>query len=464
MHPKLSQISVSLSPLFLTSPVKVVTAEPLKDDRFECQQALRLTPRAHDSRVAASRLRLSRWGERMCSARGSPARRGIVWGVVLALGGITLAQAAGAQAQAPGDSGGQAQAPGDSGGTPPQSDSVAAPHGRTPQRKAFYLYLVPTSEKLTGLKLTLVAAYLWRTALDGTTRPSAVFNHSAYTANHQLLIGFGCDLWAPHNARHLKCGIEYSRFPAPFFGIGPHTPQSAQELFTPLTFAVGFTAEREFRPHTFAQFGWHILHASVKDVVPGGLLSGDTIPGSTGYTEVAPEIGIVFDSRDQLFDPKSGAFIEGHVRINLPLLGGSSGYQLYLLDARVYRPVLTGAVLAMQAALSGASGTVPFEELPQLGGSELRAYVFGRWRDRTAMRLQAEWRQHVIWRVGVVGFLGAGVIGPGLSSFGSVPVRTVYGAGFRFNLSTKENANFSMDYARGQEGATAFSFGFAEAF
>jgi hypothetical protein len=73
-----------------------------------------------------------------------------------------------------------------------------------------------------------------------------------------------------------------------------------------------------------------------------------------------------------------------------------------------------------------------------------------------------EWRQHVVWRCGVVGFLAAGVIGPGVFSFG--PVRPTYGAGFRFNLSTKENANFSMDYARGQEGASAFSFGFAEAF
>ena len=44
------------------------------------------------------------------------------------------------------------------------------------------------------------------------------------------------------------------------------------------------------------------------------------------------------------------------------------------------------------------------------------------------------------------------------------PVRTSYGAGFRFNLSTKEDANFSMDLARGQEGASTVSFGFAEAF
>jgi len=31
-------------------------------------------------------------------------------------------------------------------------------------------------------------------------------------------------------------------------------------------------------------------------------------------------------------------------------------------------------------------------------------------------------------------------------------------------LLTKEDVNFSMDYARGQEGASALSFGFAEAF
>jgi hypothetical protein len=336
------------------------------------------------------------------------------------------------------------------------------PAAATPQRKAFYFYPVPTGEQLTGLKITLVGAYLWRTALDGTTRPSAIFHHSAFTTKHQVLIGFGGDLWSPQNTRHLNFGIEYSRFPAPFYGIGPHTPQSAEELFTPRAFALGFTAQREIRAHTYVQLGLHFRHVSVVDQVPGGLLIADTIPGSTGYTEVAPEIGLVFDSRDRLFDPWSGAFIEAHVRVNLPPLGGSTGYQLYLLDARVYRSVRPGSVLAMQLAFSGASGTVPFEELPQLGGSELRAYVFGRWRDRAALRGQLEWRQHVIWRCGVVGFLAAGVIGPGVFSFG--PVRPTYGAGFRFNLSTKENANFSMDYARGQEGASALSFGFAEAF
>jgi len=332
----------------------------------------------------------------------------------------------------------------------------------SPQRRAFYLYPVPTSEKLTGLKLTLVAAFLWRTALDGNTRPSTAFHHSAYTANHQLLIGFGGDWWTPHNTQHLNFGIEYTKFPGPFFGIGPRTPKSAEELFTPHTFVVGATLQREIRPQTFAQLGLHILHMSIEEPKPGGLLSADTIPGSTGYTEVAPEIGLVFDSRDRLFDPQRGAFLQATVRINLPPLGGSAGYQRYGLDARYYLPVRPGSVLAMQAAVAGASGKVPFEELPQLGGSELRAYVFGRWRDRVALRSQAEWRQHVYWRFGAVVFLAAGVIGPGIGSFG--PIRTSYGSGLRFNLSTKENANFSMDVARGQEGASSVSFGFAEAF
>jgi hypothetical protein len=323
---------------------------------------------------------------------------------------------------------------------------------------------VPSSDKLTGFKVTLVAAYLWRTALDGTTRPSAVFNRSAYTANHQLLIAFGSDLWAPHNTRHINVDIEYSRFPAPFYGIGPRTAQSAEELFTPRTFTFGFTAQQEVRPHSFVQLGWHLLHTSIVDQVPGGLLIGDTIAGSTGYTMVAPEIGLVFDSRDQLFDPQNGAFIEGHVRRNLPPLGGSTGFQLFLLDARVYRTVRPGSVLAVEGAFAGASGTVPFEELPQLGGSAVRAYVYGRWRDRAALWGQAEWRQHVVWRFGAVAFVGVGAIGPGIGSLGSVPVRTTYGAGFRFKLSPKENVNFSVDYARGQEGASALSFGFAEAF
>jgi hypothetical protein len=216
-------------------------------------------------------------------------------GWVVLLGGVMLAHTRA-----------HAQEPGHSGTIPAPGDSIVA-RPSPPQRRAYYLYPVPTSEKLTGFKLTLVAAYLWRTALDGITRPSAVFHHSAYTANHQLLIGFGGDWWAPQNTRHLNFGIEYSKFPGPFFGIGPRTSKSAQELFTPRTFAFGATVQREIRPHTFAQVGLHFLHLTMEETVPGGLLSADTIPGSTGYTAVAPEIGLVFDSRDRLFDPQVGA-------------------------------------------------------------------------------------------------------------------------------------------------------------
>ena len=88
-------------------------------------------------------------------------------GFAVLLGGVMLAHARA-----------YAQEAGDSGKTAASCDSMVARRS-TPQRRAYYLYPVPTSEKLTGFKLTLVAAYLWRTALDGITRPSAIFHHSA---------------------------------------------------------------------------------------------------------------------------------------------------------------------------------------------------------------------------------------------------------------------------------------------
>ena len=149
---------------------------------------------------------------------GRAAGFGVVVGVVaVLLGGLTSAHPAWAQAEARGDSGHAARS----------NDSLPPSAAATPQRKAFYFYPVPTGEQLTGLKITLVGAYLWRTALDGTTRPSTIFHHSAFTTKHQVLIGFGGDQWSPQNTRHLNFGIEYSRFPAPFFGIGPRTSQAA---------------------------------------------------------------------------------------------------------------------------------------------------------------------------------------------------------------------------------------------
>jgi Omp85 superfamily domain len=341
--------------------------------------------------------------------------------------------------------------------------SAAAQEGPALQRSAWYIYPVPTTERLTGLKLTLIVAHLWRTEMDGTTRPSTVYVRGAVTTKHQLLLAVGGDLWAPGNRRSLSFLAGYSRFPAPFYGIGPRTPQSQGELYTPHGYLATVTGEQELSHHVRLQSGFLFQRSDIVQRVPGGLLMGDSITGSSGSTVVAPQLGLVYDTRDRVFDPRTGAFIQAQALVSSTWLGASSGYQSVVLDGRIYHRVRDGSVLATQLAFEGVQGDVPFDQLPQLGANSLRAYVYGRWRDRTLLRGQVEWRQHVVWRFGAVAFAAAGVIGPDVGALARAPLRSSTGLGLRFNLSTKEDANFSVDYARAPD-ASEVIFRFAEAF
>jgi Omp85 superfamily domain len=343
-----------------------------------------------------------------------------------------------------------------------QTDAFAQ-EGPALQRSAWYIYPVPTSERLTGLKLTLIAAHLWRAAMDGTTRPSTVYFDGAVTTKHQLLLAVGGDLWAPENRRSLSFLAGYSRFPAPFYGIGPRTAESRGELYTPHGFLATITGERELWHHLRLQSGLLFQRATIVQRAPNGILIGDSITGSSGYTVVAPQIGLVYDTRDRVFDPGSGIFIQARGLVSLTWLGASSGYQSMLLDGRIYHRVRQGSVFATQLAFEGVRGAVPFDQLPQLGANALRAYVYGRWRDRTLLRGQVEWRQHLFWRFGGVAFAAAGVVGPDPGALPQEPIRSTSGLGLRFKLSSKEDANFSADYARASH-ASEITFRFAEAF
>ncbi|MCX8995481.1 hypothetical protein NLN85_23855, partial [Citrobacter portucalensis] len=58
-------------------------------------------------------------------------------------------------------------------------------------------------------------------------------------------------------------------------------------------------------------------------------------------------------------------------------------------------------------------GDVPWSMMPLLGSNQrMRGYYDGRYRDKNSVSGQLEYRRKLDWRHGVVGWLGAGTMGP----------------------------------------------------
>jgi surface antigen Omp85-like protein len=178
--------------------------------------------------------------------------------------------------------------------------------------------------------------------------------------------------------------------------------------------------------------------------------------------------GVVqYDSRDVTANAWRGVYLSLTATSYGGFLGGDNDFQIYLLDYRQYvtlkRP---GRTLAWQLkARIGAHG-VPWSEMSVLGaGSDLRAYIEGRFRDRATISGLVEYRYMFsrtgrrLSRHGVVVWTGAGSLGSDLATLhGLVPA---VGFGYRFELQPR--ANVRMDIGFGKHSSGIY-FNFTEAF
>ncbi len=143
---------------------------------------------------------------------------------------------------------------------------------------------------------------------------------------------------------------------------------------------------------------------------------------------------------------------------------GDNGFGAYTVDLRRYFPVARTHVVALQALGIATSGEPPFDLYPQLGGeSLLRGYFQGRYRDRSLLALQGEYRLPLFWRLGAAGFVGAGQVAPRIGDFGLDRFWVSGGAGLRFLLARREGLNIRADFAFGED-SSGFYLSIGEAF
>jgi outer membrane protein assembly factor BamA len=120
--------------------------------------------------------------------------------------------------------------------------------------------------------------------------------------------------------------------------------------------------------------------------------------------------------------------------------------------------------LALQSLVIIQTGTVPFLNLAQMGGPyTMRGYFEGRFRDKNLMLFQLEYRVPVIWRLGVVGFLGIGNVAEKIDQIDFGSLKSSYGFGIRYLFSETEKIQIRLDIGFGK-GSSGFYVSIFEAF
>lgn len=169
-----------------------------------------------------------------------------------------------------------------------------------------------------------------------------------------------------------------------------------------------------------------------------------------------------YDSRDEQYTPRRGWYLQGRWQENRgtelalgPFAEPGPDYSLAYLRINRYQPLTAQTVAALRASTQFASADTPFYDLPSLGGrgKDMRGYT-GEYRDRVMAAVQAEIRQELFWRLGLVAFGGAAALAPSYAALMDADIHPCAGGGLRFLVATENRINMALDAAWGDLGWT----------
>lgn len=320
-----------------------------------------------------------------------------------------------------------------------------------------------TPETKVGFGGTLVT--MFRLSRSGEReQPSNISPLFVYTQKEQVIALLGGEVHFGAGRFRGNGELGYSRFPNKIWGIGNDTPDALEEDYTPRTVYANAQFQRRVSPGWYVGGRIEFAHRRLIDTDSLGLLAAGALPGTDDGRMLSGGLLVTRDTRDNTVYPRSGGYSQLRVMLSESALGSDYDFAAYLFDIRQYLSLFPGHVLALRGVAMASAGTQPFDLMPQLGGEKLvRGYYAGRFRDNNLLALQAEYRTHVWWRLGAIGFVSAGRVFSGLSDMDLRGFKPAAGVGLRFVLAPDEGLNLRADWGFGN-GSSGFYLGMGEVF
>ena len=153
---------------------------------------------------------------------------------------------------------------------------------------------------------------------------------------------------------------------------------------------------------------------------------------------------ITYDSRDNIFTPLSGAYVEAGCAFFDPALGSDLTFQRPRLLGIGYVPLAKEWFLGVRGQVNSATGEAPFFLDPYV---DLRGVPKFRFQGETAADLEAEVRWQFWNRVSLVGFGGVGSAWNDHGAFEDARAVAAGGVGVRYELARAYGIHLGVDVA-----------------
>jgi outer membrane protein assembly factor BamA len=178
----------------------------------------------------------------------------------------------------------------------------------------------------------------------------------------------------------------------------------------------------------------------------------EATPGLPDYQKESRIAGLTpsfsYDSRNNVFTPTRGTYLEASLGLFSPTLGGDDDFQRGSVTLIQYLPLSRKWTVGVRADAYVSAGDVPFYMRPFV---ILRGAPAMRYQGESVVQGEAELRWQCWKRFSLVGFAGFGKTWSNTERFERTDDVTTGGAGFRYEIARKYGLHMGLDVAFGPD-------------
>lgn len=337
------------------------------------------------------------------------------------------------------------------------------------KNKALTLRPIVFSTPETGFSVGGIGYFQKHLFNKGTDyRKSNIYGIATYSFDDQILASVIPDIFFKEEKFRFRGRFGFNKTLNRYWGIGNETPDSNEEEITYSQIQVEPSFYYKLLPNLFAGIQYRFLNQYNVDLEETSLLSeNENLLNGSSFSISGLGPSILFDNRRNQINPTQGWFVDSNITFHDKGLGSDLNFTRIVLDTRHYFRLTpnTNNILAVQTYGLFTFGDVPWNQLGELGGDQLRGYFKGRFRDNNMVALQTEYRSPLLfWKISAVGFTGLGRVVNSVDDFSFKDFKPSYGGGLRVMISEEKRLNIRFDVAFGENGNSGIYVGLREAF
>jgi hypothetical protein len=238
-----------------------------------------------------------------------------------------------------------------------------------------------------------------------------------------------------------------------FYGIGRDVLLRDNPLSYNLE-TLGGVAQAKYRfgnSRVWAGLGYALAATKVKFNTPSAAPRVPDLQRESRVGGVIPSL--TYDSRDNIFTPIRGTYVEASAGLFSQAFGGGGEFQRPNLIAMHFLPLHPKLTLGVRGGGTFSFGDVPFYMRPFI---QLRGAPVMRYQGDNVAQVEAELRWQFWQRFSLVGFAGTGVAWNDFERFDRTLTVVTGGAGFRYELARKYGLHMGVDVATGPAGQAIY--------